>query len=94
MGRAREGLERGRGVPYNDAERVARHYNTTIDEACYLLSLYSVEELLPERGYGLIGQIGQIGGTSLFREQGFWWFVLGAAISFVVTSPMRWRETV
>ena len=53
MGQAREGEERGRGVPLNDAQRVARHYGTTIEEACYLLSIYSVEELLPERGYGL-----------------------------------------
>lgn len=53
MGQAREGEERGRGVPLDDAQRVARHYGTTIEEACYLLSIYSVEELLPERGYGL-----------------------------------------
>jgi hypothetical protein len=50
--RARE--ERGKGVPLDDAQRVARHYGVSIQEACDLLAVYSVEELLPERGYGLI----------------------------------------
>lgn len=51
VNRARE--ERGKGVPLDDAQRVARHYGITIEEACDLLAEYSVEELLPERGYGL-----------------------------------------
>jgi hypothetical protein len=45
--------ERGMGIPLNDAQRVARHYSITIEEAYKLLSVYSVNELLPERGYGL-----------------------------------------
>lgn len=45
--------ERGRGVPLNDVERVARHYNISLEEACDLLAVYTVGELLPERGYGL-----------------------------------------
>lgn len=49
--RARE--ERGKGIPLDDCQRVARHYGVTIEEACDLLAAYSVEELLPERGYGL-----------------------------------------
>ncbi len=51
MQRARE--ERGRGVPLDDAQRIARHYGISIDEACDLLTIYSVSDLLPERGYGL-----------------------------------------
>lgn len=51
--RAREGEERGRGVPFEDSERVARHYHLTVEEASALLEVYPVEELLPERGYGL-----------------------------------------
>jgi len=52
-GRAREGEERGRGVPLDDAQRIARHLNIPIEEACELLRTYSVEELVPARGYGL-----------------------------------------
>ena len=40
--------------PLDDAERVARHYGVSIDEACEMLRTKSVEELLPERGTGLI----------------------------------------
>ncbi|MBA7607051.1 hypothetical protein ES703_14203 [subsurface metagenome] len=53
MGQAREGEERGRGIPLDDVQRIARHYDLTIEEACDLLRTYSVEELLLERGYGL-----------------------------------------
>lgn len=53
MARAREGEERGKGAPLDDVQRVARHYGITIEEACDLLAVYSVEDLLPERGYGL-----------------------------------------
>jgi rubrerythrin len=52
-GYAREDEERGRGIPLTDVERIARHYNVSIEEAFQLLTVYSVEELLPERGYGL-----------------------------------------
>lgn len=52
-GYAREGEERGRGIPLDTPSRVARHYNISIEEACALLEVYSEEELLPERGYGL-----------------------------------------
>jgi len=45
--------DRGKGVPLDDVQRVARHYGVTIQEACDLLASYPVEELLPERGYGL-----------------------------------------
>jgi len=45
--------ERGRGVPLDDTQRVARHYGITIEEARALLEKYSPQELLPERGYGL-----------------------------------------
>jgi len=53
MGQAREGLERGKGIPLDDAQRIARHYGISIEEACDLLRTYSIEELVPERGYGL-----------------------------------------
>jgi len=53
MGQAREGLERGKGIPRSDSERVAEHFGITIEEACDLLAVYAPEELLPERGYGL-----------------------------------------
>jgi len=45
--------DRGKGVPLDDAQRVARHYGISMEEACQLLTVYSPEELLPERGYGL-----------------------------------------
>lgn len=45
--------ERGRGSPLDDAQRVARHYNISLEEACQLLTVYTPEQLLPERGYGL-----------------------------------------
>lgn len=45
--------ERGKGVPLNDAQRVARHWNITLEEASDLLAVYSVDDLLPKRGYGL-----------------------------------------
>lgn len=51
VNQARE--ERGKGIPLDDAQRVARHYGITIEEACDLLAVYTVDELLPERGYGL-----------------------------------------
>lgn len=53
LGQAEEGLDRGRGIPRSDIERVMRHYNVDEVDACLMLSEYSVEELLPERGYGL-----------------------------------------
>lgn len=53
MPRAREGEERGKSLPLSDAERVARHYGISLDEACYWLTIHTVEELVPERGYGL-----------------------------------------
>ncbi|GAI94966.1 unnamed protein product [marine sediment metagenome] len=64
MEQAREGEERGRGIPLDDAQRIARHYGVTIEEACDLLRTYSVEELLPERGYGLTAAA-QVVGYSL-----------------------------
>ena len=51
VNQARE--ERGEGVPLDDVQRLMRHYNVTYEEACALLAVYSVDELLPERGYGL-----------------------------------------
>lgn len=47
--------ERGRGMPLDDTQRVARHYGISIEEACQLLAVYSPDDLLPERGYGLGG---------------------------------------
>lgn len=66
MGRAREGEERGRGVPLDDAERVARHYGISIEEACEWLETHTVEELIPPRGTGLTARIGQV------EVPGFW----------------------
>jgi len=40
------------GTPRNDVERLMSHYGLTEDEACELLAMYSVDELLPPRGYG------------------------------------------
>ena len=53
MGQAREGLDRGKGIPLSDIQRVLRHY--TIDEptARDWLTIHPIEELVPERGYGL-----------------------------------------
>jgi len=45
--------ERRGGLPLNDVERIARHYELAQDDACALLEVYSVEDLLPERGSGL-----------------------------------------
>lgn len=53
FGQAREGEERGRGIPLTDVERVMRHYGVDEKTACEWLGVHTVEELLPERGYGL-----------------------------------------
>lgn len=55
-------MERRYGIPRSDIERVATHRNITLEEAEKLLEVYSVEELLPARGYGMqnIGQTGQL----------------------------------
>lgn len=53
QGRAREGQERGRGIPRTDIERVMNHYGVDEKTACEWLAVHSVEELLPERGSGL-----------------------------------------
>jgi len=55
--------ERGKGIPLNDTQRVARHYGISIQEACDLLAVYSPTELLPERGYGLTAGGQMIGYT-------------------------------
>jgi len=47
--------ERGRGIPLDDAERIARHYGVSLEEACQLLAVYTPADLLPERGSGLVG---------------------------------------
>lgn len=54
MPRAREGEERGRGIPLSDIERVMRHYNVDEPTARYYLTVHPEEILLPERGYGLL----------------------------------------
>lgn len=61
-GHAREDEERGRGVPLTDIERVMRHYNIDEPTARSYLSILTIEELLPERGYGLT-QDGIVGRT-------------------------------
>ena len=71
-----------------DAERVANHYNTTLEMATHLLSLYHVEQLVPSRGAGLIGQdINE--GKHIFQESGFWWFALGLTLSLIISSSVR-----
>ena len=47
--------ERRKGYPRTDAERVAAHYGISLEEAEQWLTIHSVEELLPPRGYGLTG---------------------------------------
>ena len=54
LAQAREGEERGRGVPLSDLERLMRHYNISEHTARYWLTFHTFEELLPERGTGLI----------------------------------------
>jgi len=79
MNHAREGEERGKGIPLDDAQRLARHLNITIEEACDLLRVYSVEELLPERGYCLTHSVPQpLSGTSISE--------LGSALKFMEDS--------
>jgi hypothetical protein len=46
---AREGQERGRGVPLDDIERACRHYGITPEQYYENPGLYP----LPERGTGL-----------------------------------------
>jgi len=53
IGYAREGEERGKGIPLSTIERVMRHYNIDQATAENYLSVHPVEMLLPERGYGL-----------------------------------------
>lgn len=62
-GHAREGEERGRGIPLSDIDHVMRHYNVDEATAEYYLSIHPVEMLLPERGYGLTS--GPLIGTSI-----------------------------
>jgi len=47
-----EGRQTMFGIPKDDVERLMSHYGITEDEACELLGMYSVEDLLPPRGYG------------------------------------------
>lgn len=51
--------DRGKGVPLSDIERVMRHYNIDRATAEYWLTIHPLDELLPERGYGLTGIIRQ-----------------------------------
>jgi hypothetical protein len=51
VSQAREGEERGRGIPLNDIERACRHYGITEDEYCAHPEAYP----LPDRGTGLTG---------------------------------------
>jgi hypothetical protein len=75
-------MERRYGIPLADVERVANHYGITLEEAEALLEQDPVEELLPERGYGLqnIGQgeeeEGNMSGLPLFLAG----FVMGGII--------------
>lgn len=55
VSQAREGEERGRGVPRTDIERVMNHYGVDYDTALYWLSIHPLDVLLPERGTGLTG---------------------------------------
>ena len=57
--RAREGQDRGRGIPLTDVERLMRHYSISEDEAIRILSQYPVNQVLPPRGTGLSG-LGEI----------------------------------
>ncbi len=66
---AREGEERGRGVPLTDVERVMRHWGVDYETACYWLSIHSVDKLLPERGTGLsqdLSPVEQMGKTVFY----------------------------
>ena len=49
IGQAREGEDRGRGIPLDDLQRAARHYGVTEDEILRYPECYP----LPPRGYGL-----------------------------------------
>ncbi len=42
------------GVPRTDIERLMNHYNISEEDAVQLLSTYSIDELLPGRGTGII----------------------------------------
>jgi len=51
IGQAREGEERGKGIPLDDAQRAARHYNISPEEYLACPGCYP----LPDRGAGLYG---------------------------------------
>ena len=51
IGQARQGEERGKGIPLDDLQRAARHYGVTEDEVLACPSCYP----LPDRGAGLYG---------------------------------------
>jgi hypothetical protein len=73
-------MERRKGIPRTDIERVANHYGVTLEDAETLLKVYSVDELLPERGYGLI-KAGQGEGEDSYGLPLFLiGFVMGGAI--------------
>lgn len=80
-GQAREGEDRGRGLPYTDVQRACRHYG--IDEIEYYR--HPGRYPLPERGTGLSQSVG---------TSNIWPFVVlcsfGALIaSFIVKGKRR-----
>lgn len=82
---------RGRGISLNDAERVARHYGISVEDARGLLAKYSVAELLPGIGYGLT-RIGANPDGYLWQDPSFWWFFLGFSVSIIMNFAARdWK---
>ena len=53
--------ERHQGIPLTDSERVARHYNISLDQANTLLSVYTLSDLVPARGSGLPSNFALVG---------------------------------
>ena len=51
VSQAREGEERGRGIPLDDIQRACQHYGITEEEYCTHPEAYP----LPDRGTGLTG---------------------------------------
>jgi hypothetical protein len=49
-----EGRQTMFGIPKTDLERIMSHYGLTEAEALELMSRYPIEDILPERGSGLI----------------------------------------
>lgn len=70
--------------PLDDAERVARHYGVSIDEACEMLATKSIDELVPARGTGLTTGRARTGNPNSNGDAAPPTTVMGIPLSWIV----------